>query len=124
MPAKIVQEFHQLFPEYIRNGDIDAALELYEPGAAFANRQGEVRVGLEALRQELAPFAAMKANFKFNLRKIVQAGDIALVRNEWKTTSSNQEMSGYAVEVFRRQVDATWRLVIGDPFTVPSQAGS
>jgi ketosteroid isomerase-like protein len=123
MPAKTVQEFHELFPEHIRKGDIDAALELYEPGAAFANRNGEVKVGLEALREELSPFAAVRANFKFNPRKIVQAGDIALVHNEWKTTSG-QEMSGHAVEVFRRQPDGTWRLVIGDPFTVRSQAGS
>ena len=26
MPAKTVQEFHQLFPEHMRNGDIDAVL--------------------------------------------------------------------------------------------------
>jgi hypothetical protein len=64
MPAKTVQEFHQLFPEYMRNVDIEAALELYEPGAAFANQQGEVRVGLEALRQELVPFAAMKGELQ------------------------------------------------------------
>jgi hypothetical protein len=51
VPAKTIQEFHQLFTEYMRNGDIDAALELYEPGAAFANRHGEVRVGLQALRR-------------------------------------------------------------------------
>jgi hypothetical protein len=31
-----------------------------------------------------------------------------------------QPMSGYAIEVARRQPDGTWRWLIGDPFTVSS----
>jgi ketosteroid isomerase-like protein len=65
----------------------------------------------------LAPFAAAKAIFAFDIKQIVQSGDIALMHTKWKI-SSPQEMSVYAIEVARRQPDGTWVWLIGDPFTV------
>ena len=75
------------------------------------------------LRQELAPFAARKAVFNFDIKQVIQSGDIALMHTEWKV-SSPQQMSVYAIEVARRQPDGTWRWLIGDPFTVGRQTGA
>ncbi len=122
MPAKTPAELDQLFEQAIRAGDLDAVLGLYESGAAFPNAQGEIKTGLEAVRQEMAPFAAMKPEIKMNIKKIVQAGDIALIHNEWSMPA--QSMSGYAIEVARRQADGTWRFVIDDPFTVGSRVAT
>ena len=58
----------------------------------------------QKLRQELAPLAAAKAIFGFDIKQIVQSGDIALMHTKWKI-SSPQEMSVYAIEVARRQPD-------------------
>ena len=90
---------------------------------SFLNQSGEVKKGEEELRQELAPFAANKAIFDFNIKQVIQSGDIALMHTEWKV-SSPQQMSVHAVEVARRQPDGTWRWLIGDPFTVGKQAVS
>jgi ketosteroid isomerase-like protein len=122
MPANSPEEVGRLFQQYMREGEIDLVLTLYDPEAVFLNRARDVQKGTNALRQELLPFAAMKAVLEFNIKAIIQSGDIALIHNEWKL-SSPQQMSGYAIEVARRQLDGTWRWLIGAPFTVGSQPG-
>ncbi len=117
MSARSPEAWGELFQQFMRDGDVEAVLSLYERDAAFANRSGRVRHGHAELRAEFAPLAAMKTDFTFSAKKIVQSGDIALIHNQWRTTSPRDE-SGYAIEVLRRQPDGSWLLVIGDPFTV------
>jgi len=116
MSAKNPEEICHLFKQYMAEGDLDSVLSIYDPEAVFLNKACEVKKG-EALRQELAPFVAVKAAFDFNIKQVIQSGDIALMHTEWKV-SSPEPMSVYAVEVARRQPDGTWRWLIGDPFTV------
>jgi uncharacterized protein (TIGR02246 family) len=123
MPAKSPEEICRIFQQYMAEGDIDSVLSVYDPEAVFLNQSGEVKKGEEGLRQELAPFAAKKASFEFNIRQVIQSGNIALMHTEWKV-SSPQQMSVYAIEVARRQPDGTWRWLIGDPFTIGRQAAS
>jgi ketosteroid isomerase-like protein len=116
VPASSPEEICCLFQQYMAEGNIDSVLSVYDPEAVFLNQSGQVKGG-EALRQELAPLAAMKARFDFNVKQVVRSGDIALMHTEWKV-SSPEQMSVYAIEVARRQSDGTWRWLIGDPFTV------
>ena len=121
MPAHSPEDICRLFRQYMREGDIDSVLTLYDEDAVFLNQSGEAKNGKEALRQELAPFAAMKAIFDFDIKQVVQSGDIALVHTRWKV-SSPKPISLHAIEVARSQPDSTWRWLIGDPFTVGRQA--
>jgi ketosteroid isomerase-like protein len=80
-----------------------------------------LKKGRQGLREELIDFVAAKAIFNFNLKQVIQSGDIALMHTLW-TVSAPQRMSVYAIEVARRQPDGTWCWLIGDPFTVGMQA--
>ena len=123
MSAKSPEEICRLFQHYMAEGDIDSVLSVYDPEAVFLNQSGEVKKNEAGLRQELAPFAARKAVFNFDIKQVIQSGDIALMHTEWKV-SSPQQMSVYAIEVARRQPDGTWRWLIGDPFTIGRQTGA
>jgi ketosteroid isomerase-like protein len=123
MPAKSPEEICRLFQQYMASGDLDAILGLYDPEAIFLNQSGEVKKGKAGLREVLAPLAAAKARFDYNLRQIIQSGDIALMHTDWQVTSP-QPMFTYAIEVARRQPDGTWRWLIGDPFTVGRRVAS
>lgn len=123
MSAKSPEEICRLFQHYMAEGDIDSVLSVYDPEAVFLNQSGEVKRGEEELRQELDDFAASKAVFNFDIKQVIQSGDIALMHTEWKV-SSPQQMSVYAIEVARRQPDGTWRWLIGDPFTIGRQTGA
>lgn len=114
---RVLKKSASLFKQYMAEGDIKAVLSIYDPGVAFMNQAGEVKKGLQGLRQELAPFAAAKAKFDYSIKQVIQSGDIALMHTEW-SVSAPEQTSMYAIEVARRQPDGTWRWLIGDPFTV------
>ncbi len=117
MPAQKPQDLHALFEQAIGAGDLDALMALYESGASMPNQAGEVRTGADLIRQDMAPFAAMKPDLKLKINKLIEAGDIALMHSEWAMTTP-AAMSGRSIEIARRQPDGTWRYVIDDPFTL------
>ena len=117
MPARSPEEICSLFRQYMAAGDIESLLSIYDPEVAFLSQSREVRNGKQELRKELAPLAAAKANFNFDITQVVQSGDIALMHTKWEV-SFPQQMSVYAIEVARRQPDGTWCWLIGDPYTV------
>ncbi len=117
MPAKSPEEICRLFREYMAAGDVDSLLGLYDPEAVFLNQSGELKKGPQGLRQELSILATAKAAFDFQIKQVIQSGDIALMHTMWRVSSPRQ-IRVYAIEVARRQSDGTWRWLIGDPFTV------
>ena len=123
MPADTPEDICRLFQHYMAEGDIDAVLSLYDPEAVFLNRAREATKDRRGLRQELAPLVALKPRFDFTIKQVIQTGDIALMHTEWKV-SGPQQMAVYAIEVARRQPDAKWCWLIGDPYTVGREAGS
>src|SRR5215813_8625842 len=122
VPAKCPEEICGLFQRYMAEGDIESLLGLYDPEAVFLTESGEVKRG-EGLREQLIRPASEKSQFDFEVRQVIQSGDIALMHTDWKVSSPQQRFA-YAVEVARRQVDGTWRWLIGDPFTVGRRTAS
>lgn len=101
----------------MKEADIDSVIDLYDSEITFVNPTGEIKKGRSAIREELNHFAEIKQVFEFDIKKIIQNGDFALDHNQWEMISP-QKMSGYAMEVMRRQPDGSWRFDIGDPFTI------
>ncbi|HKA37498.1 MAG TPA: nuclear transport factor 2 family protein [Thermoanaerobaculia bacterium] len=124
MPARSPEETCRLFREAIRKGDLESALAIYDPEAALLNRDGVIKEGATGLREELAPFAAARADFDFYIKRVIRAGDIALLHTLWNVTMPGEQLSLYAIEVARRQPDGTWRWLIGDPFTIGGNGSS
>ena len=123
MPATNPEEICRLFQQYMAEGDLESALSVYDHDAVFLNQSRDVSKGREGLRQELAPLAAMKVRFDFQVKQVIETGDIALMHTEW-TVSGPEPMKVYAIEVARRQQDGSWCWLIGDPFTVGREFGA
>lgn len=117
MSANRPEEICELFQRYMNQGDLDSLVGIYDPEAAFLDPSGQIRRGRNGMREVLAPLAEARAQFDFNIRQVIQSGDIALMHTEWMV-SSHPSMSSYAIEVARRQPDGSWCWLIGDPFTV------
>ncbi len=123
MPAKSPEDICRLFQCAMADGDLESLMSAYDPQAVFVDQAGEITKGRDALRQQLAPLAAMKTRFEYDIRKVVETGDIALMHTKW-AVSGPQPMRVYAIEVARRQADGTWCWLIGDPFTVGREVNS
>ena len=123
MSAKTPEEICRLFQHSMAEGDLEAVLSVYDPEAVFLNESREVKKGPEGLRQVLAPLAAATTRFDFDVKQVIQTGDIALMHTRWKV-SGPKPMTQHAIEVARRQPDGTWRWLIGDPYTVGRELSS
>ena len=126
MPAHRPEDVHRLWTQAFDQGDVDAVMALYEPGATLVAQPGEEPVrGTEAIREALNGLLSMFAGEpKFELRfgKAFEGGDdLALLLSRWTMTGSGQdgdplELSGQTADVVRRQPDGSWRIAIDNPF--------
>jgi uncharacterized protein (TIGR02246 family) len=117
-PEAVIEEF----AERLNARDLDGALALYEPDAAFQAQPGQPPVqGAEAIREALAGFLALEPAMSGEIVKVVEAGDVALVMNRWALRGTQPggepiELAGTSADVVRRQGDGSWRVVVDDPW--------
>jgi ketosteroid isomerase-like protein len=109
------------FIDAMRQGNLDAALNMYEPYASFVAQPGVIVTGIQSLREALAGFAAMKPVLSVEAYQVVEAGDIALYCSRWNLQAIDQEgkpveMSGQATNVLRRQPSGNWLIAVDNPW--------
>jgi uncharacterized protein (TIGR02246 family) len=119
-PADVYSAYLKAF----NAADIDATLACYESQACFLARSGRAARGAAELREVYRVTFSNKPQMKFNIRKVVPAGDdLALVVVEWrsKAVSPAGEVklwSGTATDIVRRQPDGAWKLVVDNPYGI------
>jgi uncharacterized protein (TIGR02246 family) len=97
-------------------GDVDALVALYEPDARMVGPDGSVAAGADAIREVWSGFVALGGRMSLTTRYAVEAGDVALLRNDWTFTADGFDMASQTAEIVRRQADGTWRYVVDHPF--------
>jgi uncharacterized protein (TIGR02246 family) len=121
--AEVPEDLHPLFAQALNAGDVDALAALYAPdGFLMAQRDLPTR-GSNEIREALAQYVAMEPAIELTTRKVVQAGDAALLVGDWqfrRTLSDGKEVStsGTSIEVARRQPDGRWCYLIDLPYGI------
>jgi len=122
-PEGVVRRFSAL----LNVGDVDGALALYEPEAAFVAEPGRWVTGRDEIRPALERFAALEPELEGEVESVREAGGVALVVNRWSLRGRGPdgpvEMGGRSADVLRRQSDGRWQVVIDDPWGVSGSAG-
>ena len=119
MAARTPEDVDRLFGESVNAGDAAAVAALYEKDGVLVF-QGTTFQGPEQIRAFLEGMTAAKAKIAMNVKHVVQAGDVAVLYNDWSMTVTGADgkpeaSSGKAIEVVRRQPDGTWKFVVDDP---------
>ena len=119
MPARKPEDLDIMIGQFINAGDVESALTLYEPDAAFVVEPGKVVTGKDAIREVLSGVLAMKPTISIEV-KAVESGDLALLYGSWSLSGTNPDGSavndtGKSREVARRQPNGDWLFVIDDP---------
>ncbi|WDO11339.1 SgcJ/EcaC family oxidoreductase (plasmid) [Streptomyces murinus] len=109
------------FNELWNVGDLDGLLALYEPDAAIVDENGSVHRGTAALRAFFTEILNTKPTIRTLATSVVVNGDLAQSSTHWQiettTPDSNATCTeGYASELFRKQPDGTWLVVIDNPY--------
>ena len=117
-PADVIT----LFAAALHDGRLDDAVALYESDAVFIPEPGAAPIsGIGEIRAALASFTALRPTLTPDIRKVVQAGDIATVINAWQLDGTTPDgtplhLSGTSADVLRRRPDGSWGLLIDDPW--------
>jgi len=118
--AQSPEDVDALFAERINAGDVAGVVALYESDAILVMPDGEQR-GSIAIGEGVAALTAAQLRLRMNVVKVVRAGDIAVLYNDWSGQARDADgavvaMAGRAIEVVRRQPDGSWRFVFDDPY--------
>lgn len=103
-----------------QQGQIEAVMSAYEPGAAVAFEPGQPITDPALLRQMFGGMAAAKPVFTYSGHEVIVSGDTAVHIAPWQMTAhtpDGQEIrqSGLSIAVLRRQSDGSWKMVIDNP---------
>ena len=109
-------DIHPSVEAGVNNQDLDGLMALYAPNAAMVLPDGSTVTGTEAIREQWAGFLAMKGQMTLRSRYAIEAGDLAILSNEWTYTAGDQTVGATTAEVARRQADGGWLYVIDHPF--------
>jgi uncharacterized protein (TIGR02246 family) len=109
------------FATHLNEGDVDAALALYDEDAVFAVQPDQVARGRDQIREALQGFAALKPSLSGNIVKVLETDDHAVVFNRWNLTGTapdgtSVEMGGTSADVLRRDDSGEWKVLIDDPW--------
>jgi ketosteroid isomerase-like protein len=121
MKIKHPQLLHNRFVMVFNRGDIDGLLDLYEAGATLVSEPGKTVKGTAAIRASLQDFLALKGKMEITTAACVECGDVAMTRGRWTLSYTGPdgkpaELSGGNLEVVRKQLDGSWRILIDDPY--------
>nr|WP_223184105.1 SgcJ/EcaC family oxidoreductase [Streptomyces sp. CBMA291] len=115
--ANSPEELAELFSRYLAAGDLDRLTRLYEPGAVFVPRPGEVSTGTDAISESLRQYVEQGVRITLRLRRVHHAGDLALLSSVATVSAPGAApVTQPTTEVIRRQPDGRWLYVFDDPF--------
>jgi uncharacterized protein (TIGR02246 family) len=100
----------------VNNQDLDGLMALYAPDASMVVLDGSTATGLEAIREQWSGVLAMNGRMTVRSRFAIEAGDLAILSNEWTLTVGNETMSAVTAEVAQRQPDGGWLYLIDHHF--------
>lgn len=101
-----------LLADAISDGDLDAALMHYEPGAVISPEPGVVLAGTEQIGRMLATAAASREHYTLTAEQVLEAGGLALVIGDWLASAADGgTRAGRFTSVVRLGADGAWRIV-------------
>jgi uncharacterized protein (TIGR02246 family) len=111
-----LMDIHPAVEAGVNKQDLDGLMALYAPDASMVLPDGSTVTGTEAIREQWRGFLEMKGRMTLRSRYAIEAGDLAILSNEWTYTAGDQTMSAVTAEVARRQTEGGWLYVIDHPF--------
>jgi ketosteroid isomerase-like protein len=107
--------------EEFNRGNVGFLMTLYEKDACFASKPEQVVKDLKDIRRTFLDLIDTKGKLEANSKRVLQAGDLALLIMEWSLTGAEPDgklikLTGRGTVVLRSQSDGSWLMVIENPW--------
>jgi len=117
MPRGVaLADIHPSVEAGVNNRDLDGLMALYAPDASLVLPDGSTITGTQAIREAYAGFIEMGGRMTVRSRYTIEAGELAVLSNEWSYTAGDQTISAITAAVDRRQPDGGWLYVVDHPY--------
>jgi uncharacterized protein (TIGR02246 family) len=118
MPASTPEEIPSLLAAAMNAGDLDAFVELHEPGATtVVPPEGRPVTGKSEIRRALGPIFAGAPRIENEVVGKLEGDGLALIHARWAMEGRGPdgqaiELAGRGTIVSRRQPDGSWLIVL------------
>ncbi|HMN29136.1 MAG TPA: SgcJ/EcaC family oxidoreductase [Caldilineaceae bacterium] len=122
MAVQQAEALYASFANALNAGDVPAILMLFEADGQTVPQPGQAPVmGVMGIQEVMEGCVALQPHIQYGETKVIQAGDLALLRGQWRLSVPGPEgkpmdVHGKSAQVARRQADGGWRFVIDDPW--------
>lgn len=113
----------EILSRAINEGDLEAAIACFAPGAALVDPDGSAAQGTEAIRARLSGLVSVAARVEIALAGVLVASDIALAHERWDISYGNQRSHpprGASPTLVLRLIGGEWRIAIACPWGQPA----
>ena len=111
-----LKDIHPAVERTVNNEDVEGFVGLYAPDAYMVLPDGSTITGHDAIREVATQVCAMKGRMTVTTRYVIEAGDLAILSNEWTLDAGGESMSAITAEVAQRQPDGGWLYIIDNPY--------
>ena len=117
--AESPEQTHVSFQQAFNRHDLDALAAMYEPDAVMAGAGGPAQ-GVDAIRELLRGFLALRPTIEMKTLGVNRAGNLALLHSKWTIQGTGPDgsevhLEGRSAETVRLQPDGRWLIVIDNP---------
>jgi uncharacterized protein (TIGR02246 family) len=107
------EDWPRVFEQHLNAGDLDSVMALSEPEARFVTKTGETLADHDRIRDTLGGMIRSKIQLQSRVLRTITVGDIAQLYTDFEGTAGDasgktSEVRYKAIEVLRRQPDASW----------------
>jgi ketosteroid isomerase-like protein len=111
-----LEAIHPAVEAGFNDQDLDGLMRLYAPNARMILLDGSTATGSDAIREQWSGLLEMGGHLSIRSRYAIEAGDLAILSNEWTLRTGDQTTSAVTAEVAARQSEGGWLYVIDHPW--------
>ncbi|WP_162889892.1 YybH family protein [Streptomyces olivoreticuli] len=109
------------FNELCNAGALNELVALYEPDAVIVDESGQIHRGTLEIRAFFSEMLEMQPTVQTLAAQVIVNADLAQSSTHWQCDTTAPDgtpirMEAQASELFRRQPDGTWRVLIDNPW--------
>ena len=122
MPVMQPGEIYERFASALNGNDLAGVMQLFDAdGTTVPHPGAPAMAGMAAVRGVMEQCLAMQPHISYDDSNVIVADDIALLRSTWRLNVTGpdgtpMEATGKGIQVARRQMDGSWRILIDNPW--------